>query len=101
MALLERLLPRYQLAVTVFSAGHPYEVFGTDKVSNHSRGKAMDIWRVNGVPVVERASHADVARLLKDARRGGAREIGAPFDPDGRGGVFSDELHADHVHLSG
>jgi hypothetical protein len=107
-SLLAELGGRHELAVTTLRAGHPREVYGSRPArdSNHWRGRAVDIWAVDGVPVVEMAS--DDPRLLDflaEARRLGATEIGSPADPDGdqvgcRGRVFfANELHQDHIHL--
>ncbi|MBB5787638.1 hypothetical protein [Jiangella mangrovi] len=91
----------YELAVTVFRAGHPENVFGTDRTSNHTRGRAVDIWAVDGRPVVSMAKDEPfLLDFLAAVRSTGSDEIGGPVDPDGPGGKhFSDALHRDHVHL--
>jgi hypothetical protein len=92
---------RYELAVTVFRNGHPENVFGTDRTSNHTRGRAADIWSVDGRPVVSMAKDDPfLLDFLAAVRATGSDEIGGPLDPDGPGGKhFSDDLHRDHVHL--
>ncbi|MEJ5946522.1 hypothetical protein WDZ17_14590 [Pseudokineococcus basanitobsidens] len=93
------------LDVSVVRTGHPVEVFGTDRTSNHSRGRAVDVWRVDGRPVVDPASRDVVVQALRTAGAAGATEVGGPVDLDGprqegqTGGYFSDDLHADHLHL--
>ncbi|WP_053204596.1 hypothetical protein [Jiangella muralis] len=99
-ALLE-LAGTYRLAVSVFRAGHPENVFGTDRTSNHTRGRAVDIWAVDGRPVVSMAKDEPfLLDFLAAVRATGSDEIGGPVDPDGPGGNhFADDLHRDHVHL--
>lgn len=99
-ALLE-LAATYRLAVSVFRGGHPENVFGTDRISNHTRGRAVDIWAVDGRPVVSMAKDEPfLLDFLAAVRATGSDEVGGPVDPDGPGGKhFADDLHRDHVHL--
>ncbi|WP_116949320.1 hypothetical protein [Jiangella endophytica] len=99
-ALLE-LSGTYQPAVSVFRGGHPENVFGTDRTSNHTRGRAVDIWAVDGRPVVSMGKDEPfLLDFLAAVRATGSDEIGGPVDPDGPGGKhFADDLHRDHVHL--
>ncbi|SDT71527.1 hypothetical protein [Jiangella sp. DSM 45060] len=99
-ALLE-LAGTYRLAVSVFRAGHPENVFGTGRTSNHTRGRAVDIWAVDDRPVVSMAKDEPfLLDFLAAVRATGSDEIGGPVDPDGPGGQhFADDLHRDHVHL--
>lgn len=95
------LSERYELSVSVFRSGHPVNVFGTGRTSNHTRGRAVDIWAIDAVPVVSMAVDDPVLlSFLAAARDAGCDEIGGPVDPDGPGGAhFTDEVHRDHVHL--
>ncbi|WP_157552571.1 twin-arginine translocation signal domain-containing protein [Jiangella gansuensis] len=101
VASLLELAATYELSVSVFRAGHPENVFGTDRTSNHTRGRAVDIWAVDGVPVVTMGLDDPLLLGFLDAVRStGSDEIGGPVDPDGPGGKhFADDLHRDHVHL--
>ncbi len=87
-------------AVTM-STGHPHEVFGANRRSNHARGLAIDLYAVDGVPVVEQrhdgsAAHR-LARWLYDV---GVPELGSPWAFDGHGGrSFTDVVHHDHLHI--
>lgn len=98
---LTELAASHELSITVFAAGHPEEVFGTDRTSNHARGRAVDVWAVDDRPIVDLS--LDDPRLLAfldTVRATGADEIGGPVDLDGPGGVhFADDLHRDHVHI--
>ena len=92
-----------RLAVTVFASGHPLEVFGTASSSNHTAGRAIDIWAVDGVPVFsQRNDPASPARAVVDAAlAAGATEVGSPWDADGpKRASFANDLHRDHLHLA-
>ncbi|MFW6773339.1 hypothetical protein ACOACO_03570 [Nocardioides sp. CPCC 205120] len=91
----------YRLSVSVFRSGHPEEVFGTGTTSNHTRGRAVDIWAVDGTPVVSmRRDDPVLTGFLDAARATGSDEVGGPVDRDGPGGAhFANALHRDHVHI--
>ena len=96
-------------SVAVLKSGHPRNVFGTDKISGHTLGRGMDIWRVTGQPVVlqrsstESDAHAFTTAALKDFD---VPELGSPWDLDGppeEGKLkpsFTDAVHADHIHVA-
>ncbi|HZI98575.1 MAG TPA: hypothetical protein VFD41_13725 [Actinomycetales bacterium] len=98
--LLVQLAERWKLTVQVLSTGHPFTVFGTDRQSNHTRGRAVDVWAINDVPVIDHARSAWRA-VMEAAAELGSDEIGGPEDIDGVRGrpYFSDQVHQDHVHL--
>lgn len=91
-------------SVCCLKSGHPINVFGTDRRSHHTGGRAMDIWAVDGVPVVHQQPQVDtpahrVARALFD--QGVVPEIGAPWAYDGPGGrSFENDVHRDHIHVA-
>jgi hypothetical protein len=99
--LLRTLGREHGLSVSVFASGHPYEVFGSGGPSNHAFGRAVDIWAIDGRPVVSMApDDPTLLRVLRRARELGSDEVGGPVDPDGPGGVhFANALHRDHVHI--
>ncbi|MEJ5886877.1 hypothetical protein WDZ16_00245 [Pseudokineococcus marinus] len=101
LAVLLGLAAAHEVAVSVARTGHPAEVFGTDRLSNHTRGRALDVWRVDGRLVVDPASLDVVEAAMRAAGAAGATEVGGPVDLDGPAGpaFFSDDLHADHLHL--
>lgn len=101
VALLTALSAEHELAVAVLAAGHPINVFDRDVVSNHTMGRGVDIWRVDGIAVAEQQQSPTLRALVDRALSAGATEIGAPFDTDGPGGkVFTNEVHRDHLHLA-
>lgn len=101
LAVLEGLAQDHIIDVSTFSAGHPVNIFGTDRQSNHSRGRAVDIWRIDGALVVDPSTSRDLlAEVMMKAGKLGATEIGGPFDVNGdRPRYFTDDLHKDHLHI--
>ena len=105
LALLARLADTTgDVGVVVFETGHPYHVFGTDRMSDHLRGRAVDIYRVGGELVVEgrdskeSTTYATVQTLYEDPLK---PIIGSPWALDEYGGrSFTDPVHRDHLHVA-
>lgn len=99
--LLTTLAADWTMNVAVLATGHPPNVFGTDRQSNHTAGRGVDIWAVDGVAVIDQQDSPTLRALVAAALQAGATEIGAPFDTDGPGGnVFTNAVHLDHLHLA-
>ncbi len=101
LRLMDSLSDRWTLDVLVLKSGHPYNVYETTRPSNHTLGRAVDIWAIDDVPVIDqrRAKWKDVMRA---AAALGANEIGGPADLDkvtGRRPYFTNAVHEDHMHL--
>ncbi|MFD7834155.1 hypothetical protein [Streptomyces sp. NPDC059761] len=45
-----------RMSVSVVRSGHPLNVFGTGRPSDHPVGRAFDVWAVDGHPVVDPAT---------------------------------------------
>lgn len=91
------------LTVTTMTEGHPLEVFGTQRTSNHTEGRAVDIWAVGGTPVIALRDEASAARRVVDRLfASGVEELGSPWDLDGAGASrsFTNTVHQDHLHLA-
>lgn len=87
--------------VVVLASGHPVHVFDSDRVSNHTAGRAVDVYRIDDTLVVEGRGEDtvvhDAARWLFDE---GLPELGSPWSFDDYGGrSFTDPVHQDHLHL--
>ncbi len=96
---LATLSERHVLDVSVVRSGHPIFVFGTDRRSDHPRGRAVDVWAIDGQRVVDpQTPHDLVDTFMRDAAALGAYNIGGPRQLAGRQ-FFSDDTHHDHVHL--
>lgn len=93
----------HTLSVSALASSHPINIFATDRVSGHTIGRAVDIWALDGVPIISQRDHGGplhtlVADLLD---QGVVRQLGAPWviaGPDGRRS-FTDTVHQDHLHL--
>lgn len=101
LAVLARLALDHRLDVTVLATGHPLNVFGSGHVSNHTEGRAVDIWGVDGRPVLEQRDPAGpLATLGRSLLADGVTELGGPWDLDGPGGAsFTNTVHQDHLHV--
>lgn len=94
------LSDRFVIEVSVLKSGHPLNVFGTDRQSDHTSGHAVDVWAVDGVPVLQARGEPLIARFMSAALDVGPWQVGGPVDVDSGGPVvFSDLTHQDHVHL--
>lgn len=103
--ILQRLLDLavdHTLSVTVLATGHPRNVFDSDNLSNHTAGRAVDIWAVDGVPVFDqRGEGSPLLELVRGELAAGVTELGSPWDLDGAGGPsFTNAVHQDHLHLA-
>ena len=116
LVVMRRMADLFPYSVTVLRSGHPRKVFGASSTSNHTVGRAVDIWAVDGTPVVQQHagitySESDVVRA--DRKRPAFRatqtmlrtadlsEIGSPWnlDPSGQPS-FTDPVHQDHLHVA-
>ncbi|AUG75097.1 hypothetical protein CFP65_0113 [Kitasatospora sp. MMS16-BH015] len=93
----------YAFTVSVVRSGHPIDVFGTDRPSDHPLGRAFDVWRIEGHPVVDPATPTDlVDGFMRAAARAGSYNVGGPRQLSGGATAnqfFSDDTHHDHVHV--
>ncbi len=103
VACLLALAERFSLAgIGPFVTGHSYYVAGTNRPSNHTFGRAVDIGTVNGQLVSPASTAARQAALALGS-------LPAPVHPDeigsrvaelsGQPSFFSDADHQDHIHL--
>jgi hypothetical protein len=97
-ALLE-LSQTYAIGVSVIRSGHPLNVFGTNRPSDHPRGRAFDTWQINGQAVVDSATPPRlVTGYMEAAAAAGSYNVGGPYQLSGVARFFSDATHHDHVH---
>lgn len=105
LRMLLRLSRDHKLSVCVLSNGHPTNVYGSASVSNHTRGRAVDIWAIDGKRVATYARQPGNARnpariLMEAALRYGSDEVGGPWSFANRyGGTFTNTVHEDHLHI--
>ncbi len=91
----------YTLTVSVVRTGHPLDVFGTTRPSDHPLGRAFDVWRIDGLAVVDRATPRQlVESFMRDAAAAGSYNVGGPVAIPGAGNrFFTDDTHHDHCHV--
>lgn len=90
---------RWIVGVSVVRSGHPIYVFGTNRLSDHPRGRAFDTWQIDGNPVV--ASHTSrrlITSYMEALANAGSYNVGGPVLLGGAPQFFSDQTHHDHVH---
>ena len=95
---LSRLSEEYLVDVSVMRSGHPLLVFGTTRRSDHPQGRAVDVWALDGKPLVVPHNHSLATRAMRLAAAAGAYNIGGPVLLAGQQ-YFSDRTHQDHIHL--
>lgn len=96
-----RLAGSYRMYVSVVRSGHPLDVFGTDRPSDHPLGRAFDVWQIDGHAVVDPATPRRlVESFMRDAAAAGSYNVGGPVQLAGgaAGQFFTDNTHHDHVH---
>ncbi|ROR00030.1 hypothetical protein EDE04_6587 [Streptomyces sp. 2132.2] len=98
-----RLADTYRFSVSVVRSGHPVDVFGTSRPSDHPLGRAFDVWAVDGRPVVDPATPRSlVTAFMRAAAAAGSYNVGGPVRLSGGtrpNQFFSDATHHDHVHI--
>ena len=76
-------------------------VKGTERVSNHYHGRAVDIAMVDGAPVS--AANGAALQLVLDVLGSESSlrpdEVGSPWPLSRFPGTFSDDDHRGHLHL--
>ena len=99
LAAMLRLSQRYRVGVSVVRSGHPLHVFGTDRLSDHPRGRAFDTFRIDGALVVARTTPRRLVEgYMEAAASAGAYNVGGPYLLGAAPQFFSDDTHHDHVH---
>jgi len=89
----------YLVSVSVIRSGHPHDVFGTDRPSDHPQGRAFDTWAIDGHPVVSRRTPRSlVVDYMHAVAAAGSYNVGGPYVLGPAPQWFSDPTHHDHVH---
>ncbi|MDH6577421.1 hypothetical protein [Kitasatospora sp. MAP5-34] len=93
----------YSFSVSVVRSGHPLDVFGTTRPSDHPLGRAFDVWRIDGRTVVDPGTPTALADgFMRAAAAAGSYNVGGPRLLSGgttANQFFSDNTHHDHVHV--
>lgn len=92
----------HRLVLSVIKTGHSTYVKGTDRVSNHIVGRAVDISAVDSVDVTA-SNYAALDLSLAILTSGPSvrpDEFGSPWlELTSFAGAFSDDDHSDHLHI--
>jgi hypothetical protein len=90
---------RWPIGVSVVRSGHPLDVFGTNRPSDHPLGRAFDTWRIAGRAVVHPSTPRGLVRAYMEAlAAAGSYNVGGPLLLGSAPQFFSDRTHHDHVH---
>lgn len=98
LGLLSAMARRWVVDVSVIRSGHPIDVFGTSRPSDHPKGRAVDVWALDGEALVEPAHHGLAVAGMRFAVDHGAYNVGGPVQLSGPE-YFSNPTHQDHIHL--
>lgn len=99
LAAMLALSREFRFAVSVVRSGHPIDVFGTDRPSDHPRGRAFDTWSIEGKSVVDaRTPRRLVTDFMQAVVAAGSYNVGGPYLLGPAPQWFSDDTHHDHVH---
>ena len=93
---------RTPYSVVVLQTGHSYNVFETNRVSNHSVGRAVDIYKLESEVVVDGHDVTSEFYALSEwvVSRTDVKEFGSPWlFPDAVAHTFTNEVHHDHLHI--
>lgn len=96
------LAERTSYSVVVLHTGHPHHVFGTTRLSNHTVGRAVDIYMVGSELVIDAHDVTSSTYALSEwlVSRSDLKEFGSPwrFD-DAVAHTFTNQVHHDHLHI--
>lgn len=100
--LMSRMADRTPYDVVALSSGHPFHVFGTDRQSKHTMGRAVDVYLLDGDRIVDLREEGSAAHELVEwlYEQPEVSEVGSPWALDDFGGrSFTDIVHQDHIHV--
>ncbi|MEA3511687.1 MAG: hypothetical protein U9R51_09650 [Actinomycetota bacterium] len=110
--------------VVTLTSGHPYNVFGTDTMSRHTSGHAVDLYRLGDARVIDDRAEASATHeiVAEWCTRDDISSIGSPWrfenpepvegseeesagETDESAGEFkcrsfTNRVHQDHIHIS-
>lgn len=94
-----RMSQRWLVGVSVIRSGHPIDVFGTSRPSDHPQGRAFDTWQIDGQAVVAPGTpHMLITGYMEALANLGSYNVGGPVLLGRAPQFFSDRTHHDHVH---
>lgn len=104
LELMAAMADRTPYGVVTITTGHPHHVFETDRISHHTLGRAVDIYRVGDRLVVDDRGPDSATRALVEwlYEHELVHQVGSPWDLDGdvNRRSFTDAVHQDHLHIA-
>ena len=104
LTLMAEIADQTPYAVTVLVTGHPHNVFETDRMSDHTAGRAIDIVRVGDPRVIDDRGEESATRALVEwlYHHPDVSQVGSPWDLDEEPSrrSFTDAVHQDHIHIA-
>ncbi|WP_127142524.1 hypothetical protein [Pelagibacterium montanilacus] len=103
LKIMARMAEETDYGVVTLMSGHPREVFGTDRLSDHTRGRAVDVYRLGDRLVIDDRHEGSGTKAFVEwlYDQPEVVRIGSPWALDGFGGrSFTDALHQDHLHIA-
>jgi hypothetical protein len=95
---------RTPYGVVTITSGHPHNVFETDRISHHTMGRAVDIYRIGDRLVIDDRGPNSATRALVEwlYDHDDVFQVGSPWDLDGEldRRSFTDAVHQDHLHIA-
>ncbi len=90
-------------SVVVLATGHPHHVFGTDRISHHTIGRAVDIYSIGTRHIIDDRGEDSATQALAQWLWENPKviQLGSPWDIDGGSRrSFTDIVHQDHLHVA-
>ncbi len=103
LGLVARLADQVPIGIVTFIAGHPWEIFGTDRQSDHTRGVAVDIYAIGGQEIIDDRALSSITYAAAQwlSRQPEVTRLGSPWRfGDASAITFTDALHQDHLHVA-
>ena len=96
------LAERTQYSVAVLHTGHSDHVFGTPRLSNHTVGRAVDIYEMGSELVIDSHQLTSSLHAVSEwvVSRTDIKEFGSPWRfEDAVAHTFTNQVHHDHIHI--
>lgn len=103
LALLDDISEKTPFGVVTLTNGHPHNVFGTERLSAHTTGHAVDLFRLGDSQVIESRYEGSLVHSLASLlyRMETVKQVGSPWNFDGPSSrSFTNTVHQDHIHVA-
>jgi hypothetical protein len=104
LQLMSEMADHTPYGVVTIITGHPYNVFETDRMSDHTRGRAIDLYRLGDRLVIDDRGPDSATKSFVEwlYDHPDVLQVGSPWDLDGAVNrrSFTDAVHQDHLHIA-